>query len=1613
MRDMDVALRAGRPRGPAVTIPALIFAALLFAPSRAQPGEGKGAAAQAEAAVPPQAEPPLQSEVEESRSREQRMLRQVIFRDRGVQSKVEQAEDALRSGNASRGLELLQQILDQRGDHFVWVERDRRLASARHRASGLLSNADSKTRALYDWAYAHDARRLLAAGKAAGDPNLIGDVARRFFHTTAGFEATDWLATHWLDRGEYALAVRAWSQLASDSKHAIRITDAMRRKAAVAEQLLARSSSPSPWSLARSTDVRTAEVNASDDRGAEVDPSNTPSITRVAAFEPAAADAPPHSALPYMKPVWRKSLAAGKDPIIDGAVRRWEIGLKRDDKQPVAVHSAIVAGSVIAFRSYDGISAVDGTTGQALWNYTAGTSFLRAWNDVTQLGLMNGDGTSASESALDVLMNAYAGNSVLGTLTTNGRRVFAIDSMDLRPHSSVPSAEEPGEPHEGAQRMPRSANRLVALDLFAPATDAEGGIKPVWEVGGSIGTAHWFYRMDVNDDGRVTQSEFLGSADDFRKLDRNNDGAIDLAESKNPEVKLEQHPLHGHFFLGPPLALDGRLYAVTECDSQLNLVALRADTGAVLWVQGISYVDRPIDEDSLRNTLACTPCYSAGVIVCPTQMGVLVGVDALDGALLWTYYYGDDDTASESAWSFMSHRPYGNTGFANPPLIEGNRIVLLPRQSDSIHCIDLTTGNKLWKQPRNDAEFVAGAADGVVMIVGERTSAGLSLADGRTRWSARTGAVSGSGLRAGTQYLLPLAENRVVALDMRTGTRTGLSEPEPSDQKMEEQAESREEANRQSEVARSNESTGGESLELQTFNLVVRVARMLERRAESALSGQLTFPEKPGNLIGGGPFIVSVGPREIVAYPRAAALLNEVKDRLAGTDRASEDLLLAADLERMLDGGAAAKEYLAQLANRARPEIAERRSRLLRAVLYHELAASPEDPTAILNEVDTLSRTPGERGQFLQAKAAADLRRNHLLEALDSASAFAKLDLPGLVPSPNDPTHLMSARSWLASQSLELRRGMTRLGSRASSGVSARAEDEFQAVLKSGDRKAIERFLAVHPTDGFTDAVRQRLAEVLANAGELQRAELLLIQNQHSLKPETRQAAAHQLARLWDRSGMAEEAAELLAAQVHPRLDEYPADSLTRLAYDRLQDASKPVDRVRISQTFLEHCDRDLDDAYTNASRPFITRPTSPFQLIDRGSSTPAEISIVDRISGSIIDTLQLPSPYTGSVVASVSQVGHFLPLGSRGALHGISLLQRDRQKPMWTTSPPQIAVDVDPTLVGPSGPTFCVYQSHGNLFVVDPGTGKILWQRTDLDPLSGLGGDAIRGIFGDEHILVVLAPDHVAYTAYNTSTGEEIRQGRLDNESRQTSDRRAFGRCLMYITAEETNRRVRIWDPLSDQLLYDRAISDRLLVKETADEEVAVVCEDYTLQIVDGRTGKVRATQSLMPREVQNACQLAFFRDASRYYVNLQPVQSPPEPRFYNYFFGTDTVLPHVDVRGDVLAIDRKSGRLAWKHGFQQRTILRTPSLQLPVLVMLSSVGDRMNGNHRSLLVEVVDARTGDTLGVENNKFTNKILQLTYEHDRHRVRLWGARSVVDLDLIQSAGSSLADVSDN
>ena len=632
------------------------------------------------------------------------------------------------------------------------------------------------------------------------------------------------------------------------------MSDSIRRKAQIAQRLAAAQKFGASQAAGRSRstiadgNVRTAELFSNEDRGMK----DEAAVTNVVPAAVAEGPRPPRghewrSAIPYSNPAWRVPLAEVGGPPLEAAIERWEIQQKHEDRRPVMVQSAVAVGSAIAFRTYDGICALDAATGRRLWKYVTGTTFSHTANDNVVPEYITSDGGTTREHALDAMLNAYSGNSILGSLTTDGLRVFAIDSMEIASKSGSPIPEEPGDSHSGDHPL-RSTNRLVALDLFAPQADQGGQLKPAWTVGGSVGTAHRFHRMDVNDDGRVTQAEFLGSADDFHKLDRNGDGAIDKAEADHPEVRLQGQPLDGHFFLGPPLALDGRLYAVTESDCQLNLVALNARTGEVLWVQGIGYVDRPIDEDPQRYSLECTPAYANGVIVCPTQIGILVGVDAVDGALLWTYYYGDEDVVGpESGWTFVGHRAFGNSGFPNPMLIDGNRIVILPRQSNRIHCVELSTGRGIWtKQRGDDAAFIAGSADGVVMIVGERLGRGLSLVDGADRWSARLGEVSGTGMTLGPHYVLPLAGNRTAVFDIRTGSRHGSALEDETERESVEQS------------AATIDSAAIALDESEMSDLPVR-------HAVTAVSGEAG---KSGNLINAGSLVISVGPREAAAYPR-------------------------------------------------------------------------------------------------------------------------------------------------------------------------------------------------------------------------------------------------------------------------------------------------------------------------------------------------------------------------------------------------------------------------------------------------------------------------------------------------------------------------------------------------------------------------------------------------------------------------------------------------------------------------------------------------------------------------------------------------------------------------
>lgn len=1600
MRELSILGRPGRPgpRAPAwfriwlvsATAWGLFLSGATLATALAQEGSSPPRKArQLQFRIPP---PPPQPAIDSppaahgdsaDSSSSRQILSQLLYRSRPQQVALDRATQALRSGNSLDGLIFLQQALDAPHDSFHW-HNVRGLTSTRREARRLLSAQSGEILSLYERLNGQEAERLLTAATQQGDAEHIGSVARRYFHTAAGFQALDWQATWWLDCGEFELAAHAWSRLLAEPVHKGRITPVLLRK----HHLACEQADPNRdvdslddadfYGVDRIKEIRTAALDG-------FLPDDPAPIRRASS-----ATSRNVGRSPYLKPVWGIDFASESQDTLGSPLAQWEDEQLRGQRPLAVANFPQVVGDLIIVRDYDGIRAVHQDTGALAWKYIGASSLERAARELQSAGENVSSDGSSRQNVLNYLFHLHSGNATLGTLSSDGQRVYAVDHLDIRPRQASSDrdavtavvAGRRGEPSR-SERVTRESNRLIAIDLQQP-NSARDSVAPVWTIGGTVGAVNWFYRMDENDDGRVTVDEFKGKSNEFAEIDKDKDGTIRPTEADAFANRgRPQNALTGHFFLGPPRPVDGRLFAMTECDRQLNLVALESATGKLLWSQGIGFVDHPVEEDPFRYTLSCSPIVASGVVICPTQIGVLAAVDASDGALLWAYYYGDDNNDGPFGnWSYAVRRSFGHQGFPCEPEVFGDRIVYLPRQSDEIHCLELTSGRLLWKAPRNGAEYVAAMHEGVVMIVGQRYCRGMSLVNGTETWSSRLGMPAGRGVQVGRQFLVPLQEGRIATLDIASGRESGLSVPR-----------------------------------VHTAAKVVPSETDEDDTAPSAATATSTQPSdwRPGNLVVAGDSILSVDSRRMVALPQAEPLLIRVQTALSTQSPQGDAQLLAGELESTLGRIAAAKAHLGEALARNLPaQQRQRAEALMREMLYHELQQNGDNETALLAELEQYLRSPEDRGRYLMFKVDAQLRRHDFDGVLASTRECAALHHAGMLPSAGDPTHFVSVPAWTSDA---IGRFQEVLDDEMLESVHLRIDEAQQAALKDASVEALERFLELYARWPQADKVRTALAKRLMDRGEYQRAELLLIENRRGADPSASRSASLALVQLWDRVGLPEEAATLwLESQATSDIrsalaslkSALPAGSLTPSAVERALGPQSRVTRVRITQSSGMLLDTSLADAFGTAGRQFPCPTNSSFQLVDKGNSGFGDISIIDRLTGLVVGNVEVTAPYTGSTLCAVSQVGHWVPLGSGTTMHGLSLLERARTKPAWSVVPPRLGTEVDSMMVGPTGPTFCVFQAHRHLVVADPATGRILWQRTDLDPHSGLDADVCRGIIGDEEVLVVFGFDRATYTAYVTRTGEELRRGKLEvNNGRQSQERRVFGRMLFHFaetgTENRPERRMRLWDPLSDRFLIDVPVSESTVWRDTPDGEIVALLPPNRLVVLDGRTGAVRLDRELEPERLEKltkeggSYQVAAMRDHERYYVNIQPSQMPVEEIRYNYQMG-DTVLPRFDIRGELLAFDRESGKLLWSRTMPQRSLLRIQHVRLPFLIGMSLSGDKGGTNRQTLTIEAIDSATGETIGLEERAKRFRVLQFTYDHLASQISLRGEHSVVHLE---------------
>ncbi|HVJ66785.1 MAG TPA: PQQ-binding-like beta-propeller repeat protein, partial [Caulifigura sp.] len=389
--------------------------------------------------------------------------------------------------------------------------------------------------------------------------------------------------------------------------------------------------------------------------------------------------------------------------------------------RPIPVANAVTSGSLLAFRSAAGLEVRNSATGDLQWRArgrsTVESQFGRT-NDLSGGAMILGPGDNQESHPLT---SYFYRDAVLGQLSTDGRRIFAIS----RAATLLSSGYDIWAPEPNARQGNRSFNSIVAVDF--------GTGRRLWTTGGSKDDAPF------------------------------------------------ESPLAGVYFFGPPTVDGDELFVIGASAADIVLYCLEASTGLPKWRQFIAQYDTTkIDDDFVRQMWSCTPTVTRGVVYCPTNAGWFVAVDRCRRRLAWATRY----SASEISDRYQPQYSLSgvNERWApTAPIVTNGMVVFAPPElpdepmqtEPQLFRMDAVTGKVTFKRGKTESIAVAGVSGENVLVLG---SEGLESWPPALKWSRRWSTPypkgltpCGMGVAINGVYWLPCLEGAVVGYRLSDG----------------------------------------------------------------------------------------------------------------------------------------------------------------------------------------------------------------------------------------------------------------------------------------------------------------------------------------------------------------------------------------------------------------------------------------------------------------------------------------------------------------------------------------------------------------------------------------------------------------------------------------------------------------------------------------------------------------------------------------------------------------------------------------------------------------------------------------------------------------------------
>ncbi len=1442
--------------------------------------------------------------------------------DRQAERKVVYARRLVKEEEWAEAVRLLQSILDSKEDVFLKDERGR-WVSVRAEANRILLAMPREGRQFYEVQYGGQAQADLKKGRQANDPQVFADVALRYLYTEAGAQATALLATYHLDQGRYVVAALCYERLLEREGFLDKMTPVELFKAALAFERAADEKNRDLVWTALSKKLNGEPMKLGQQKL---------ELAKLRALMARATDAATHGRFDWPMFLGAPDRTAQRQGDAPFLVHRYKLDTAKEKQTEFMIQQAmrarlqklnpvlagfhpIAAGDKLVFRSYWGLHAVNVKTGRNL-----DASYEVEWEARSRVGLdvFHGRDQTAIDSTAQMRgwINNYLqyhpsilyDNSLIGTLATDHQRVYWVDDLAVPPHPNFAMQRQWN--NAGLNLGPQLTrwlyhNKLVAHDLVTG--------KLLWEIGTS----------EANDD--------------FANM----------------------------FFLGPPLPLGEKLYALVEANQEIRLLCLDARVldklaeahnpvfkNAIVWSQTLCLVEKRLLDEAVRRTQAAALAYGDGVLVCPTNAGVILGVDLLTRSLVWAQSYqetkeGDAPPVAPFPQGRGRGGIYQNLSInlsswaPSAPIIRDGKVVFTAPDGQSVHCLNLRDGSLLWKEPQANDLYLAGVYLGKVLLVGKETCRALNLKDGSSAWKTETGMPSGRGVANETSYFLPLQKGEVWTIDLQKG-RVLAKSPSPKG-------------------------------------------------------------ETPGNLIIHDGDVLSQTALAVAAYPQLAVKEREITARLQKDARDPRGLADRGELRlhRGDHAGAVADLHTALAADPPADVRAKARSKLYEALgelldqnfALHELHLKEFEELTLLpvpaGETEEVKNKRLEdqrhrRANFLRLVAKGREAQGRIKESFQAYMEFAALGGKELITLPDEPSTRVRPDVWAKSRVAELLARAKPDHKQALHQAIEESWKQAQATAQGGDLEPLRRFVDLFGS--ICEPGRQaqlHLADKLIAAENFTEAELQLVDVWRHAEPPLAAKAVDALARLMTRQGLLEDAgfyyrvlhrqfAKVVIRDGKTGDDLYQEAATDKRLLPYLEESKQSWNGG--SHQFLVDVRAHGNFPYVHVTALEPEGDVLPFfqrhRLVVNQSFRQAKL--IDKVTGEEKRVFSLQggvSPVNTGIRTgwTYRTAGHVLVFTWGHYVYGFDAVQH---KELWkfnllgsydpvANAQQGVAVQVIPaangglellhgdgfrepigTLGTVSAEVVTFFVKDEGLVAIDPLSGRTLWTRADLP-----GGTRA---FGDHQHIYLLLPSR------DGGVGRSLTLRALDGLPVQTPDfaglhaRRlqVHGRKLLVRDLDVGDTVLRLCDVHTGKDVWSRNFGQQALTLTSLDPDLTgAIDANGKGAILRSATGEevlrfsvdradvnpAQAGQNQVQREV------SFLLDGGSVYLIFNAAFDPNQPQANRRTAYNQTQLRGLMVNGPIYALDRYSGQVRWKKEVPYQVLLADQFDESPLLVFAS----------------------------------------------------------------------------